>query len=250
MSVARQMVEACEFVYEDGEETTVHTHDTHQLVYAKSGLLTLFVHNSRWVVPPLRAVWVPAGTPHSLLAHGVTNTRPLYFSRNTRIDIDGTSVVSVSPLLRALIAELGSSRDIDDEERHHLEQLVLHQLRRMAVRPLELTEPAEPRLAEISRALNADPSDRRTLRDWGQAVGASERTLVRLFARHTGTTFGRWRSQLRLHHSLILLAQGTSVTSTALRCGYRSTSAFIDSFRSTLGTTPGAYLKPDEVDGN
>ena len=52
-------------------------------------------------------------------------------------------------------------------------------------------------------------------------------------------SFPQWRTQLRLHHAQVLLADGEAVTRTAHACGYRSTSAFIDAFRAAYGTTPG-----------
>jgi AraC-like DNA-binding protein len=83
----------------------------------------------------------------------------------------------------------------------------------------------------------------RTLADPGRVVGAGERTLSRLFRAETGMTFPEWRAQLRLHHSLTLLATGRSVTATAMTCGYRTPSAFTAAFRATFGTTPGAYRR-------
>lgn len=229
------------FAYEDGRRTGVHSHDTHQLVYAESGLLTLFVENATWVVPPLRAVWVPAGVPHELLAHGPTLTRPLYFDPaiGPREFADVT-VVSVSTLLRELIIAIAEP-DLGDGERQHIEQLIIARLRRVRTQHLRLVEPTDERLARIEAALRADPSDRRTLADWGRHVGASERTLVRLFAAEAGTTFAHWRTQIRLHHGLVLLSQGATVSATAHGCGYQNTSSFIHQFRRALGTTPGAY---------
>ena len=73
--------------------------------------------------------------------------------------------------------------------------------------------------------------------------GAHERTLQRLFKPETGTTFGRWRTQLRLQHGVIALGQGQNVTTTAATSGYREASAFIAAFRSAFGTTPGRYVE-------
>jgi AraC-like DNA-binding protein len=75
-------------------------------------------------------------------------------------------------------------------------------------------------------------------------VGASKRTLERIFQRETGMTLGGWRQQLRLLQALPLLAAGESVTNVALSVGYASTSAFISRFRQVLGTTPGRYYAP------
>lgn len=231
------------FTYDDGERTGVHTHETHQLVYAQSGLLTLFVDHDRWVVPPLRAVWVPAGTPHQLLAHGTTLTRPLYLEPAVGPHgFTSVTVLAVDTLLRELIVALGEP-DLDEGEREPIEQLVLSRLRRVETQHLRLVEPVDERLMQIGDALRSDPSDRRTLAQWGRHVGASERTLVRLFTSETATTFAQWRAQIRLHHSLVLLSQGTTVTTAAHQCGYHNTSSFIEQFRRALGTTPGVYLR-------
>ena len=52
-------------------------------------------------------------------------------------------------------------------------------------------------------------------------------------------TFPQWRTQVRLHLALRLLAQGLPVTTVGLRCGWSTTSAFIDVFSRNLGHTPG-----------
>lgn len=87
-----------------------------------------------------------------------------------------------------------------------------------------------------------DPADDRTLTELGRQIGASARTLSRLFRSDLGMTFPQWRTQLRLHHALILLADGTPVTTVAHRCGWSSASTFIDVFRRTFGHTPGTHL--------
>lgn len=53
-------------------------------------------------------------------------------------------------------------------------------------------------------------------------------------------TFPQWRTQLRLHRALVLLAEGTPVTTVAHRCGWSSASAFIDVHRRAFSRTPGS----------
>jgi AraC-like DNA-binding protein len=72
-------------------------------------------------------------------------------------------------------------------------------------------------------------------------VGASERSLSRLFRDELGMSYPQRRTSLRLLNAMILLSCGTSVTTTAHQCGWKTTSSFIDTFRHTLGQTPGAY---------
>ena len=45
-----------------------------------------------------------------------------------------------------------------------------------------------------------------------------------------------------LLEAMVLLAAGASVTGTAHRCGWATTSGFIDTFRRTTGRAPGAYF--------
>jgi methylphosphotriester-DNA--protein-cysteine methyltransferase len=78
-------------------------------------------------------------------------------------------------------------------------------------------------------------------RTGGVAVGASERTLSRLFRQEAGMTFPQWRTQFRLQHALVLLADRTPVTTTALACGWSNPSAFIETFRRAFGATPGKF---------
>ena len=103
---------------------------------------------------------------------------------------------------------------------------------------------ADDRLRAVAARLRADPADERTLAELGAAAGASERTLSRLFRQETGMSFPQWRTQFRLQHALVLLADRTPVTTTALACGWSNPSAFIDTFRRAFGTTPGRFYSP------
>ncbi|MGN9788106.1 helix-turn-helix domain-containing protein [Nonomuraea sp. ZG12] len=72
-------------------------------------------------------------------------------------------------------------------------------------------------------------------------IGASERTLSRLFHMELSMSFRRWRITLRIHHALAHLTDGMSVTETAVACCWSSPSSFIDAFTEVIGQTPGRY---------
>jgi AraC-like DNA-binding protein len=78
-------------------------------------------------------------------------------------------------------------------------------------------------------------------------VGASPRTLARLFREETGLSFGQWRQQLRIVEGVARLALDVPVSTIAVELGYQSASAFIPMFRKTLGDTPQRYLKRREA---
>jgi len=219
-----------------------HYHDVQQLVYPSTGVLAISTDGGTWIVPPQRAVWIPAGVAHSHQAHGRTQMRTLSFAEDS-LGLDSPAVLAVSPLLREIIVAL-TSDSYAGRQRADLERVALDQIRRVGQLPLRLPALTDDRLRAIASLLRADPSDGRTLAEFGASAGASERTLSRLFRQETGMSFPQWRTQLRLHHAMVLLATGTSVTSTALACGWSNPSAFIETFRHAFGSTPGKFFTP------
>ena len=75
----------------------------------------------------------------------------------------------------------------------------------------------------------------------GPSIGASARTLSRLLHNELGMTFYEWRTQLRIYHALVLLAEGHDTTHVAHACGWANPSSFIAAFTNLVGTTPGRH---------
>jgi AraC-like DNA-binding protein len=230
--------------HELGHRDTIdwHYHDMQQLVYPSSGVLAISTALGTWIVPPQRAVWIPARVAHAHQAHGPTQMRTLAFPASVDpLGLDSPAVLTVSGLLREIIVELTSSVDpaYTARQRADLERVALDQVRRVGQLPVLLPALADDRLRAIAEFFREDPADGRTLSEFGAAVGASERTLSRLFRQEAGMSFPQWRTQFRLLHALVLLATGTSVTSTALACGWSNPSAFIEAFHHAFGSTPG-----------
>jgi AraC-like DNA-binding protein len=108
---------------------------------------------------------------------------------------------------------------------------------------VQVAMPHDARAQRIAEALAANPADDRDLNTWGRQVGASARTLARVFVAETGLSFGRWRSQVRLR------AAPSSTSPPACRyrrwvprVGYHTPSAFVAAFRQAYGLTPGSYF--------
>src|SRR5689334_21260540 len=81
-----------------------HFHPEEQLIFASQGVMTVRTREAVWVVPPLRAVWIPAGTEHSVAMSGAVSMRTLYFrSSLAAVFPQRCLVMNVSPLLRELI---------------------------------------------------------------------------------------------------------------------------------------------------
>ena len=239
--------------FADGQVLEEHSHPEHQLLFASTGVMTLRTKEGVWVVPPQRAVWIPANTPHSVAMSGQVSMRTLYLLPKLCRALPGKCVVmNVSPLLRELIlhaCRFGKLKRKAAIERRVVE-ILLDQLKAVESVPLQLPHPADTRAMRVATALFANPGDQRTLESLCKACGASKRTVQRLFLDETSMSFGKWRQQLRLLHAMQSLARGDKVTAAALEAGYTSTSAFISMFRKQLGTTPTRYLQTAEVNGS
>jgi AraC-like DNA-binding protein/quercetin dioxygenase-like cupin family protein len=222
-----------------------HDHAGQQLVYARAGVLVASTDSGTWLLPPQRALWLPAEVPHAHQAHGATDMRTVSFARSEAGPAHGrAAVLAVSPLAReAIIALTENEGELTEREQRNIRRVILDQLRPLPDGPFYLPEPGDDRLLAINAMLHEDPADGRTLRQFGLVVGAAERTLSRLFRDQTGMTFPQYRAQVRLHHGLRRLASGMPVTAVAHECGYANASAFVEAFRLATGTTPGAYQR-------
>src|SRR6476620_1093014 len=65
--------------YKKGERLNTHMHREAQLVYAARGTMQVTTPKGRWLVPPDRAVWVPALLGHSIDVLADIDMRTLYF---------------------------------------------------------------------------------------------------------------------------------------------------------------------------
>jgi len=79
----------------------------------------------------------------------------------------------------------------DTRRRARAEALLIDLLEPVETATIEVRMPQEERAKEVALALADNPSDKRTLDEWGREVGASGRTLARSFLADAGIPFGR-----------------------------------------------------------
>jgi AraC-like DNA-binding protein len=220
-----------------------HAHDDHQLAWSPEGVLIVRTDSGSYILPPTRALWIPARTEHETGASGVAILRSAYVKpRRCPIKWRAPTPVAVTSLLAELIRHLGDDR-LRRTERARAEAVMFDLLSPLRVTTIDVRLPEDPRAREVAQALLEDPADGRTLSAWGRHVGASSRTLARAFRDETGLSFGRWRTLVRLGAALPELAAGVPVNTVAGRVGYETTSAFVAAFRSQTGVTPGRYFR-------
>lgn len=226
-----------------GTAFTAHAHPVHQLLWAVRGLLRVGSEQGTWLLPPSLALWVPAGTAHTTTSEGGAVMRSPYVDPACcpHIDWREPTVVAVAPLLRALIEHLGRT-DLTPQARSRAELVLLDELRPVPVTSVTVPEPRDPRTRAVAEALRAHPADGRALADFGDQVGASARTLARLFVAETGLGFGQWRERLRMQAAMPYLSEGLPIEAVARRVGYASASSFTAAFHRVVGVTPRQYF--------
>ena len=228
-----------------------HSHRRAQLLYACAGVMSVLTEDEAFVVPPLRALWLPSGMPHEVHYRGQVSLRTLYVEPQACGNLpDQCRVIEVSDFLRAMIIE-ASNLPVEYDlggRAGRIMALLLDEITAMPVVSLHAPMPADERLARICRAIFKNPAHDDTLEDWARIAGMSRCTLARLFRRETGMSFAAWRQHVRLLEALSRLATGHSVTNVALDVGYQSPSAFTAVFHRTFGTTPSRYFSARTTD--
>lgn len=218
-----------------------HRHDNHQLIYLSSGVLAIRTELGAWVASSDRAVWVPAGMWHEHRFYGRTRFHTMGCPAQAPW-LSGTSptVVAVDPLVRELIIA-GTDEHLPTAQMNRIRAVLRDRLRRAEVQPLALPSARDPRLSEACQLVEADLALPRTLTWLAARVSTGTSTLARLFRSEFGSTYPQWRTNVRVFHAMVLLAEGAAVTETAYACGWATSSAFIDTFAKTMGHTPGQY---------
>ena len=239
-------VRSLSVTYYDGFEVGRHRHDWAQLVYARSGMMRVMAEGQMWLIPPSRAIWIPAGVEHEFSIKGTVAFRTLYVAAPRLLAVRrGLEAFEVLPLLAELIQHILSLQMLDpaQPEQDRLAGVLIDLINRAQPIDLMLPLPSDPRALRLAGHVQARPDDRRDLSLLAASTGASLRTVQRCFLRETGMTIDAWRQRARLIASTAALAAGSSVTVAALDHGYDSPSAFIAAFKRQFDITPGRFAR-------
>lgn len=244
-----------------GRDTQVvpHSHPWAQMAISMGGVIRMSLDHATYIVPPSRAIWVPAGLRHAVTMVETARLYTLYFLP-ARAGADAAAdwmqqpawqqcrVLQASELLRALVRELPTASDAEPppapealQREHHLSALVCDELRRAEAMHLGIVLPRDKRLQHLCAAVLEDPTRHASLEQWALDTGASLRTVARLFRSELGCTFTQWRQQVVLAHAVALAARHMPIAHIAAELGY-TPSAFSAMVRRSVGMTAAAFL--------
>jgi AraC-like DNA-binding protein len=213
-----------------------------RLLHAVTGVMSVETEAGIWVVPPHRGLWVPDGRDHRIQMHGRVAVRNLYLRHELAALPPELVVVNVTPLARELILHACHVGPLhrDRPRQARLIDVIVDQLAELPQAPLRLRQPVDARGRRAAELINDEPAA--DLGAVARQVGASRRTLERIFTTETGLPLSAWRRQLRVLHALRLLGAGHAVTEVAAWVGYATPSAFGSMFKAQLGETPAGYF--------
>ncbi|MFY2508471.1 AraC family transcriptional regulator [Vibrio pectenicida] len=219
----------------------MHSHNWHQIIFPIKGLLQTQSDNYQYLLPHTSALFVPATLEHESIALSDTTFIGIYinpaFSRNYK---NRLRTLYLTPFLKELLQEIRRTYSYTNMHEKTLRLLdVLHdQVYTDEVMTFQLLLPHDRRLRFIFNQLSEKPTLDWSLKIWGDKVGASERTLSRLFFKEFNTSFPRWRQHLRLIYSLPLLDEKLPIQVIADNIGYKNDSSYIKAFKSYFDLTP------------
>ena len=236
--------------YRKGVRLDTHMHREAQLVYAAKGTMQVTTPKGRWLVPPDRAVWVPAGLAHSIDVLADIDMRMLYFDltwlqREARSEsLAAEFVVRVSPLLHQAILALFDDHNTPERTALllRLAMLELHQAEDSAT---FIPLPHEPRCRRAADIVLSDPTGAHEIETLAREVGTSARTLSRLFSAETQLSFKSWCQRARIASAIERLSVDATVSIKQLAAdlGYASVPAFSHAFRQVTGRTPTEFVE-------
>jgi mannose-6-phosphate isomerase-like protein (cupin superfamily) len=146
--------------YPAGHIIPLHFHDRDQLGYASRGVMSVRTGDASWVVPPHRAVWIPAQVSHTITMSGLVEMRTLYLKASLAKGLPrDCCVVNVSNLLKELIlyvCTLGSLYRTVKWQKHVI-AVIVHQLKAVRAVPLQLPHLSDPRLVRIAEIFMKRP---------------------------------------------------------------------------------------------
>lgn len=228
------------YSYQRGHVIGPHSHPFPQLLYASSGVISAETPHGTWIVPPQRAVWLPTECRHRVRMLTDVEVTSMYLSRVTELDDLECGILEVCPLMRELLLsalKMDADANLTNRENIIL-QLLQEELRRAKRGVSPIPMPQDPRLMELCSKILLDPSLDYSLSHLALEVGASPRTIARLFDSELGMSYRRWREQVQVAYAIAQLAEGRPAKVVASDLGYTASAFSVMMRRTALKSPP------------
>ena len=205
----------------------VHWHDEFEIIYVKSGLLTVSISGESYIGKAGDAFVVSPGNLHLMGSRVKDSAKELceqlidiYMAENDETESKITAQIKTKIILLQFILEMwkkGFVIENDTSGRNIVEK-------------------------EMVSYIQQNFTGKISLKEFGEQFHLSEKYISRYFKEHFHITLSQYITYLRLENAKQLLQDtDLSVTETAMQSGYQNVSYFIRSFKKTYGISPLKY---------
>lgn len=221
-------------------DSGVHYHEMGQFLFTQQGCIRISLENRLSLLPPGRVAWIPPLVRHRAQMRAAVGYRSVYLAQEYADKIGNeVAILSISPLLRELLERIATAPFDSDWQQGRLANLLpvfIDELQSATTEPTLLALPQDRRFKGLD--IEQLPPN---LNQLAQTVGASEKTITRIFFKETGMNYQAWRQQWRYIKAIELLAQNKPYHFITQELGLTSDSALISFFRKMSGMTPREY---------
>lgn len=234
------------------EESRPHQHSEGQFVLVKHGYLDGHAENKTWLLNPGMAAWIPPNISHWGCTSSDVELLVLYLPEKQCGDFPkSVRLLTATALMFALCERMIESTQTNTRPRRT--QCMLYLLKQEICEAdaagIIIPLPRDPRLKSMTDMLMESPALRLSLSEWGRRIGATERTLTRLFRRETGLRYTDWHARLLLSEAIRNIAHGHNNTQLAESLGFSSADSFGHWFRRLTGVSPSQFRAQHEHRG-
>ena len=249
----------------------VHWHDELEIIYVKSGFLTVNISGENYIGKPGDAFVVSPGNLHFMGSQTGTvdyftflfPLKYIAFRSDDMLDdklieplnsghlmispeIKDTVKEQCEQLARVYAAEIDKSESkITSQIRKKIILLqFIHELWKKGFIVENDTTGRNTVEKEMVSYIQQNYTGKILLREFGEQFHLSEKYISRYFKEHFHITLSQYVTYLRLEHAKQMLQEtDISVTEVAMQSGYQNISYFIRSFKKTYGVSPLKYRK-------
>ena len=249
----------------------VHWHDELEIIYVKSGFLTVNISGENYIGKPGDAFVVSPGNLHFMGSQTgtvdyFTFLFPLKYIAFRSDDMLDDKLIEplnsghlmISPEIKDTVKEQCEqlagvyAAEIDKSESKITSQIrkkivllqFIHELWKKGFIVENDTTGRNTVEKEMVSYIQQNYTGKILLREFGEQFHLSEKYISRYFKDHFHITLSQYVTYLRLEHAKQMLQEtDISVTEVAMQSGYQNVSYFIRSFKKTYGVSPLKYRK-------
>ena len=249
----------------------VHWHDELEIIYVKSGFLTVNISGENYIGKPGDAFVVSPGNLHFMGSQTgavdyFTFLFPLKYIAFRSDDMLDDKLIEplnsghlmISPEIKDTVKEQCEqlarvyAAEIDESESKITGQIrkkiillqFIHELWKKGFIVENDTTGRNTVEKEMVSYIQQNYTGKILLREFGEQFHLSEKYISRYFKEHFHITLSQYVTYLRLEHAKQMLQEtDIPVTEVAMQSGYQNISYFIRSFKKTYGVSPLKYRK-------